>query len=165
VTDKRQADNQSCTEPERHSGGERRAERLSGLALRTFPDLPYSQIREPRYHTGNIADHRFSDQHNDASPSTMRQLLAEHRAEILEVAARYGATNVRVFGSAARGQATGESDIDLIVDMAPIGDTLLRLAGLTEELTSLVGVKVDVATEELLREEIRDEAVADATPL
>jgi uncharacterized protein len=126
-----------------------RAELLRGLAERTFPDLPYAKLREPR------------DQERETGA---RRRLHEYRAEILEIAGRYGASNVRLFGSVARGEDTAASDIDLLVDMAA-GSTLLSLAGLAEELTSLIGVKVDVATPDILRDEIRADALASLTAL
>ena len=64
----------------------------------------------------------------------------------------------------ACGEDRAESDIDLLVDL-PAGSTLLSLAGLTEELTSLMGVKVDVATADILRDEIRADVIASATDL
>lgn len=83
---------------------------------------------------------------------------------MLELADRYGATNVRVFGSVARGQDTEASDIDLLVDLDG-GDALLTLAGLTEELSSLLGCRVDVATADLLRDHVRQDALRTAIPL
>ncbi|HVN62743.1 MAG TPA: nucleotidyltransferase family protein [Gaiellaceae bacterium] len=77
------------------------------------------------------------------------------------MARRYGASNLRIFGSVARGEDTETSDIDLLVDL-PDGPTLLALAGLAQELSDLVGVKVDVATTDILREEIRDHALRHA---
>jgi predicted nucleotidyltransferase len=54
------------------------------------------------------------------SPSSpLGHLLARHRDEVLEIAHAYGASNVRVFGSTARGDDTADSDIDLLVDLAP----------------------------------------------
>ncbi len=76
---------------------------------------------------------------------------------------RYGAENLRLFGSAARGDARGDSDLDLMVDLAPdSGNELLRVSGLAEELSELLGVRVDVVAAPLLREEVSATAVADA---
>lgn len=71
---------------------------------------------------------------------------------------------MRVFGSVARGDSGEAGDIDLLVDLEP-GRTLLRLAGLNEDLGELLGVRVDVATSELLRPGVRERALADAQPL
>jgi uncharacterized protein len=74
------------------------------------------------------------------------QGLKQRRQEILEVAARYGAHNLRIFGSVARGDATESSDLDLIVHFDP-GRSLLDQGGLLMDLQDLLGVKVDVVSE------------------
>lgn len=89
--------------------------------------------------------------------------LQASREGILEIAARHGASNVRVFGSAARGDFTADSDIDLLVTMEP-GRTLFDLADLTLDLRDLLGHKVDVITDDaiywLLKRRILSEAQA-----
>jgi len=92
------------------------------------------------------------------------EFLGEKRDEVLRVAARYGARNVRVFGSVARGEAGPESDLDLLVDLQP-GRSLLDHAGLVLELERVFGRKVDVATEGGLRPRIRDRVLREALPL
>jgi predicted nucleotidyltransferase len=86
---------------------------------------------------------------------TAAELLCEKREEILPLAAKYGAHNVRVFGSVARGEADEHSDIDFLVTMEP-GRSLLDLGGLQYELESLLGCHVDVVTERGLRARMRD---------
>ena len=86
------------------------------------------------------------------------------RTEILRIAARHGAHNVRIFGSAARAEADAASDIDLLVDMAP-DRSLLDLGALWRELNDLLGVKVDVVTEKGLRDRIRDRVLKEAVSL
>ncbi|MEW6111805.1 MAG: nucleotidyltransferase family protein [Thermodesulfobacteriota bacterium] len=93
-----------------------------------------------------------------------RHLLKKKRSEILRIAQRHGAHNVRVFGSVARGEADAESDIDLLVDMEP-DRSLLDLGGLWHDLNTLLGVKVDVVTENGLRKRIRDRVMKEAIPL
>lgn len=79
-----------------------------------------------------------------------------------EVLARYGATNLRMFGSVARGDAREDSDLDLLVDLVPgRGNELLRVAGLSEELSDILGLRVDVVTATLLRDEVSSTALAD----
>lgn len=89
------------------------------------------------------------------------QLVREKRAEILQIASRYGARDVRVFGSVARGEADRESDVDFLVELED-GRSLLDLGGLQMELEELLGCKVDVVTEGglywLLRRRILKEA-------
>jgi predicted nucleotidyltransferase len=80
------------------------------------------------------------------------ELLLTKRDDILRIAARYGAYNVRIFGSVARGEADSESDIDLLVNMEP-GRSLLDLCGFLIDLEEMLGCKVDVVTEKGLREE------------
>jgi predicted nucleotidyltransferase len=61
---------------------------------------------------------------SEVTSMTPNELLKEKRKEILQIAKNYGAKNVRVFGSVARGEADEKSDIDLLVDMEP-GRSLL----------------------------------------
>lgn len=77
--------------------------------------------------------------------AALRKLLHDHRHEILETAAKHGATNVRVFGSVARGEERDRSDVDLLVDMNP-GYSLLDQVRLRRALNRLLGVEVDVVT-------------------
>ena len=96
----------------------------------------------------------------------MRQLIERDRARVEAVLARYGASNPRLFGSVARGDAVEGSDVDLLVDLDPsAGNVLLRVAGIGEELSALLGVQVDVVTDVLLREQVAATAHADAVPL
>jgi uncharacterized protein len=90
--------------------------------------------------------------------------LARMRAEILAAAARHGASNVRVFGSVARGEADAASDVDFLVDFEP-GRSLLDLASLLVELEDLLGHPVDVVTEPGLKARIRPRVLAEAVPV
>ncbi len=94
----------------------------------------------------------------------INQLLTERREDIVRAAARHGAHNVRVFGSAARGETTQGSDLDLLVDLEP-GRSLLDLGALLMDLQELLGCRVDVVTERGLRERIRDRVLREARPL
>lgn len=91
-------------------------------------------------------------------------MLSAKREELLRIAARYGAGDVRVFGSIARGEAGPESDVDLLVRLAP-GVTLLKHAALVRELEALLGRKVDVVSERGLRPRVRDRVLREAVPL
>jgi hypothetical protein len=93
-----------------------------------------------------------------------RTMLQVRRNDILSVAARYGARNVRVFGSVARGDARPDSDVDILVDMEP-GRSLFDLGGLLSELQTLLDVDVDVVTEKGLRPRIRAQVMREAVPL
>ncbi len=94
----------------------------------------------------------------DETPSL--EMLRRRRSEILEVVRRHGASNLRVYGSVARGTAGPGSDIDLLVDMEE-GSSLLDLAALHLELEDLVGFPVEIATDvkPRLRDRVSDEAV------
>ena len=87
--------------------------------------------------------------------------LAGMRAEILAAAARHGASNVRVFGSVARGEADAASDVDFLVDFEP-GRSLLDLASPLVELEDLLGHPVDVVTEPGLKARIRQRVLTEA---
>ena len=92
------------------------------------------------------------------------ELLRAIREDILLIAAKYGASNVRVFGSLARGEADSESDIDLLVEMEP-GRSLFDMGGLLVDLEDLLGCNVDVVTEDGLRDRIRDRVLKEAVAL
>jgi len=92
------------------------------------------------------------------------RVLQEKRNEVLELAGRYGAANVRVFGSAARGEASTESDLDLLVEMEP-GRTLLDLVGLWQDLEELLGCQVHVLTDGGVSPHLRDRIYSEARPL
>jgi predicted nucleotidyltransferase len=86
------------------------------------------------------------------------------RAEILGIAAKYGAYNLRVFGSVARGEATPDSDIDFLVELES-QRTLLDQIALMQSLEQLLGRKVDVTEPETLHELIRDKVLREAVML
>jgi uncharacterized protein len=89
--------------------------------------------------------------------------LAE-RKDINRIAAAHGARNVRVFGSVARGESSGLSDLDLLVEMAE-GRSLLDLVALGADLEEALGVVVDVVTEKSLSPYLRDRVLAEAVSL
>jgi predicted nucleotidyltransferase len=95
---------------------------------------------------------------------TLEDLRRSNRDTILALAERHGAQNVRVFGSIARGEATERSDIDLLVELRP-ERSLMDLGGLLMDLQASIGVRVDVATERMLRPEARRRVLAEAVPL
>ncbi len=97
-----------------------------------------------------------------AATLRLRAALTLHRDRIGEVLDRYGAANPRLFGSVARGDAGEDSDLDLLVDLAPgSGNELLRVSGLAEELSGLLGVRVDVVAAPLLRDKVSATALGD----
>ncbi|MEI8167692.1 MAG: nucleotidyltransferase family protein [Chloroflexales bacterium] len=91
-------------------------------------------------------------------------LLKAQRPAILQLAAQHGASNVRVFGSVARGEAGPESDVDLLVALAD-DRSLLDLVGLWQDLEDLLQRKVDVVTDGGLHERIRERVLGEAVTL
>ena len=95
---------------------------------------------------------------------TLNALLQSKREEILRLAALHGASNVRIFGSVARGNETSGSDIDVLVDLQP-GRSLFDLGAFLEEVKALLGCPVDVVTEKGLRPRIRERVLQQAVRL
>ena len=93
-----------------------------------------------------------------------RQDLLNRREEILAIARRYGAHDVRIFGSVARSETTESSDVALIVRFDP-ERTLMDHGGLVMDLMELLGVKVDVISEGGMRDRFRKHVMREAVPL
>ena len=91
-------------------------------------------------------------------------LLVDKREEILRIAARHGAFNVRVFGSMARSEAEPESDVDLLVDVGPDHSAFFP-GGLVADLEDLLGRRVDVVEPAGLHWYLRDKILQEAIPL
>jgi uncharacterized protein len=92
------------------------------------------------------------------------QQLRERRDEILRVAARHGAGNVRLFGSVARGEDTPESDVDLLVEVT--GETTPWFpGGMVADLEQVLGRRVQVVIRRSLSPLIRDAVLREAVPL
>jgi predicted nucleotidyltransferase/DNA-binding XRE family transcriptional regulator len=109
-----------------------------------------------------------------AGPATTEQpaisrpvavLLRERRTEILAAAEAAGASDVRIFGSVARGEETPTSDIDLLVDFDAQERGLFPLLKLAEEVEAIVGRTVDVAAVQVMSPPVRERALAEAIPL
>jgi len=96
----------------------------------------------------------------------LAKLIADKREQILKAAAKYGARNVRVFGSVARGDHGDTSDVDFLVSMDDAGLKGIHYFGaierLCEELEKILGCRVDVVDEKGLRERIRDQVLSEA---
>lgn len=92
------------------------------------------------------------------------EMIRGKRDAILEIARRYGASDIRIFGSVARGDATEASDIDLVVRFEP-GRSLLDHGGLLMDLRDLLGTKVDVIDEEAMRPRFHRHVMKEAIPL
>lgn len=94
----------------------------------------------------------------------MHALLESHREQLLSLARGRGITSVRVFGSMARGDANDDSDVDLLVTLAP-GTSALALGGLLLDAEELLGRHVDIVTETSLHPALRERVLADAVAL
>ena len=92
------------------------------------------------------------------------RLMEANREEILRIAAKHGAKNVRVFGSYAKGEATPESDVDFLVDVAADHSPWFP-GGLLADLEDLLGRKVHIFEPDGLRSYIRDQVLKEAVPL
>jgi uncharacterized protein len=90
--------------------------------------------------------------------------LREKAPEIRAIAEKYGAENIRVFGSVARGDAREDSDVDLLVDWK-VKDTGFDRLFLQEDLTEFLHTKVDIAVAKLLYPQIKDQILNDARAL
>lgn len=97
-------------------------------------------------------------------PADPLRTLRRNRARILRIAHKHGARSVRIFGSVARGEASAESDIDLLVEMET-GEGLFAQGAMLVELQDLLGRDVDVVTVEGLRHRIRERVLREAVPL
>jgi hypothetical protein len=95
---------------------------------------------------------------------SLSELLAEKRQEIMRLADHYGAVNLRVFGSVARGDDGPASDLDLLVDAGPKRAPFFP-AGLKEDLETLLKRRVDVVTPAALHWYIKDRVLREARPL
>jgi predicted nucleotidyltransferase len=92
---------------------------------------------------------------------TIGQKLKKKRIKILELAHIHGASDIRVFGSVARGEADSRSDVDFLVSLEP-GRTLLDMGGLFTDLERLLGRPVDVVSEKGLRDRFRKNVLREA---
>jgi hypothetical protein len=84
-----------------------------------------------------------------------------HRDEIKAIVARHHGRSVAVFGSVARGDERPGSDIDFLVELEPSARPI-EILSIEVELEEALGVRVDVGTADSLREEVRDEVLAEA---
>lgn len=91
-------------------------------------------------------------------------VIRRKRSRILAIAERHGATNLRIFGSVARGEADSGSDLDLLVEMEP-GRSLLDHIALIQDLEEDLWCRVDVVTEKALKERYRTRVLSELEPL
>ena len=99
-----------------------------------------------------------------SSEISIYEQLKEKREEILAIAAKHGAYNVRIFGSVARGEEKESSDVDFLVEIESDRNLLDRIA-LIQDLEEFLGRKVDVIKLENLHHDIRKQVVYEALTL
>ncbi|MBI5910086.1 MAG: nucleotidyltransferase family protein [Betaproteobacteria bacterium] len=92
------------------------------------------------------------------------EALATHREKLLAIAAGHGASNLRVFGSVAKGIDREGSDIDLLVDIRQ-GTSLFDLVGMQQDFEDVLGMKVDLLTEPELHPELKERVLSEARTL
>lgn len=95
----------------------------------------------------------------------IQDIIGDRRDDILRLADKHGATNVRVFGSVARGEAGPDSDLDLLVDWDYSRLSAWGGVGFDLEVADLLGRKVDVVSERSLHWYIRDRVLREAVAL
>jgi len=94
----------------------------------------------------------------------IEELLKDKREDILQIATKHGAYNVRIFGSVARGEANEDSDIDFLINVQENHSRWFP-GGLLADLEDLLGCKVDIVTERSLHQLIRERILKEAIPL
>jgi len=92
------------------------------------------------------------------------EIIKNHRNEILKISTRYGAKEIKIFGSVLRGEAKRNSDVDLLVELES-GRSLLDIIVIKQDLEDLLRCKVDIVTEAALSPYIKDEVLNQAVRL
>lgn len=146
-----------------------RARRAAGLTQQELARRSHtSQPAVNRYESGRVKPRpatlrRLLDACRTATPRPS-EVLRSGRDQVLAFARKYGASNVLVFGSVARGDDDSGSDVDLLMDLPPTY-SLFTMARLQRELSELLGVSVDLGSVDDLRPRIRERVIAEARPL
>lgn len=94
----------------------------------------------------------------------LNTLILNNRSAIKEIARRYNAKNLRVFGSMARGDARPDSDVDILANL-DVNTSLLDRIALTQEIEDLLGRKIDLVTPDKLHKIIKDKIIKEAIPI
>lgn len=95
---------------------------------------------------------------------TAEESFNSKRAEIKRIAARHGVSDIRLFGSSARGESTRDSDFDFLIDVTSETSAWFP-AGLIQDLEKLLGRRVEVVTERSLNKDLREQVLRDAIPV
>jgi predicted nucleotidyltransferase/DNA-binding XRE family transcriptional regulator len=120
-------------------------------------------VRATGHHV--VLDLERTSEYSPGIPDTpLGRRLRQRRRSVLASAARHGASNVRVFGSAARGDDQADSDVDLVVDL-DCRAGLFSLEALRREISEILGVSVDIAPSDSLRPQVREIVERESIPL
>ena len=95
---------------------------------------------------------------------TIEESVKTKREEIRRIAEQHGATNIRLFGSVARGKANSESDVDLLVDVTSQTSSWFPI-GLILDLEKLLGRRVEIVTERALNKDLYEKVLREVIPL
>ena len=95
---------------------------------------------------------------------TTLEELKRRKDEIQRISAKHGISRLRVFGSVARGEPTDQSDLDLLVKMAPSRD-LTDLVSFAQDIQDILHIRVDVVSEDGLSPFLRNKIIAEAKPI
>lgn len=137
----------------------------TGAALPTIPTLERLMIgcgRHLQIRSVPAGSERPTSARGLVGPQA--ELLRKRRSELVASAGSHGIRGIHVFGSVARGEATSESDVDLLVHLED-GRTLIDLAAFQRDAAEVLGVPVDVATEDMLKPAALKTALKDALPI
>lgn len=139
---------------------------LWNIAAHDIPDLKpkFDSALDQLDRSKEGSKNRGSIARKSQVPGVFEELLQSKREDILRAAMRHGASNVRVFGSVARGEADAQSDIDLLVDVE-LGRTLFDISELLMDLQELLGHDIYIVTEKGLHSRIRERVLKEALPL
>ena len=103
-------------------------------------------------------------QHPTLPDSAQTRALVKHRQQILDLVAQYHASNVRIFGSVARGEARPDSDIDILVDFGP-NTGLFSIVALQESLSKLLHFPIDLGDPKSLKPHVQPSVAKDQLSL
>ena len=103
-------------------------------------------------------------QHPTLPDSAQTRALVKHRQQILDLVAQYHASNVRIFGSVARGEARPDSDIDILVDFVP-NTGLFSIVALQESLSKLLHFPIDLGDPKSLKPHVQPSVAKDQLSL
>jgi predicted nucleotidyltransferase len=96
---------------------------------------------------------------------TIRDIILTHRQEIIGLAARFGASNLRLFGSASRGDEAQDSDVDFLATVDGEKVSLWNIMDLESELVSIFHRPVHIISDRELPQRFRERIQDDLLPL